>query len=176
MRHGLALLTAFFGLAAMPAGAERLSLDHRLYPPLQAAMDNPHEGSVFYDESKAGRVLDRILVSGRSAERDWSEALELVVLARKGLAQTPQEWMVGFQPGRESPCPAQLSQLGEDGQSLTFALEASPCAGSQGLSALYRVVYGRKSVFVISAKYKGTMSAAQRQQWLALLGSARLSG
>ena len=51
MRHGLALLTAFFGLAAMPAGAERLSLDHRLYPPLQAAMDNPPEGSVFYDES-----------------------------------------------------------------------------------------------------------------------------
>ena len=176
MKHALLVLATLGALSATAAKAERLDIDHRIYAPLYAAMESPHDGTVFFQASPSGRVLDRILVAGTSAERDWSEALELVVIPRKGEQKTPQAWLAAFRPERESICPANLTPLGEDQNSVTFALESSACNAGTPLSGLYRVVYGRRSVYVVGAKYKGTMSPAQRAQWLAVLQSARLAG
>ncbi len=175
MKHALVLLAALGVGMATPAQAERLDIDHRLYAPLHAAMENPREGTIFYDASQPGRLFDRILVRGTSAEHDWTEALELLVTRRNGKAKTPQDWLAGFQPASESACPATLSNLSADITSLTFALEAPPCPAGAPLTALYRVVLGRKSAYLVSAKVKGAMSATQREQWLALLASAHLS-
>ena len=176
MKHALPVLAALAALPATTAHAERLDIDHRIYAPLHAAMENAHDGTVFFLASPSGRVLDRILVAGTSAERDWSEALELVVIPRKSEQKTPQAWLAAFRPEHESTCPARLTPLGEDQNSVTFALESTPCAAGAALSGLYRVVYGRKSVYVVGAKLKGMMSPAQRAQWLAVLQSARLAG
>lgn len=174
MKRALIVLSAL--AAAAPARAERLDIDHRLYPPLHAAMEHPQEGTVYYDASQPGRLFDRILVQGSSAERDWSEALELLVTRRDPKLKTPQDWLAGFQPAGESPCPATLSHLSADTTSLTFSLEAPPCPAGPPLTGLYRVVLGRKSVYLVSAKLKGVMSPGQRDQWLALLASAKLAG
>lgn len=176
MKHAHVLI-ALLGLsAASAAGAERLDIDHRLYSPLSSALERPHDGSVFYQASPTGRILDRILVRGTSAEHDWTEALELVTVPRKSERKTPQEWFAAFQAASESTCPANVTVLGEDENSITFSLDAPPCATGTPLSGLYRVIYGRKTVYVVSAKLKGTMAADQRQQWLGLLNSAKLAG
>ncbi|MBC2660652.1 hypothetical protein H7F50_02730 [Novosphingobium flavum] len=182
MKHGHLLrasrpLLALIGLmTAAAAQAERLDIDHRLYAPLHAAMEQPHEGSIFYQASPSGRQFDRILVNGTSAEHDWTEALELVVVPRKGERKPPQEWFAAFQAASESTCPANVTVLGEDESSITFSLDAPPCSTGTPLSGLYRVIYGRKTVYVVSAKLKGQMPADQRQQWLGLLNSAKLAG
>lgn len=176
MKQALFAMALIGSLAATSARAEKLDIDHRLYPPLSAAMEHPQEGTIYYDASRQGRVFDRILVRGTSAERDWQEALEFLAAPRKGPARTPQEWFAAFRPESESPCPAQVTRLGEDATSLTFELKAPACQGTTPLTGLYRVVYGRKTIYLVGAKYRGTMSATQREQWLALLNSAHLSG
>lgn len=177
MKHGtaLALATACL-LTTTAAHAERLDIDHRLYPPLHEAMEHPDEATVYYDASKRGRVFDRILVRGTSAQRDWTEALELLVAPRDAALASPEAWFRSFQPSAETKCPGTISVLGQDEASLTFSLEAPACHGAPALSGLYRVVYGRKAVYLVGAKQKGAMAPDQRQQWLALLASARLAG
>lgn len=171
------LLLATLGLAtAGTARAERLDIDHRLYAPLHTAMEQAHEGSVFYQATPSGRILDRILINGTSAEHDWTEALELVVAPRKSERRTPQEWFSAFQAASETNCPADLTVLSEDDTSITFSLDAPPCSTGTPLSGLYRVIYGRKTVYVVSAKLKGSARAEQREQWLGLLNSAKLAG
>ena len=182
MKHGPLLMAArpmVVACALLSAGmaqAERLDIDHRLYAPLHAAIEQPREGSVFYQASPSGRQFDRILVHGTSAEHDWTEALELVVTPRKSERKTPQEWLAAFQTASESSCPANVTLLDEDDSSITFSLDAPPCSTGTPLSGLYRVIYGRKTVYVVSAKLKGQMRAEQRQQWLGLLNSAKLAG
>lgn len=176
MKHILLLFSAALGLVASAAHAERLELDHRIYPPLNAAMDNQHDGTIFYDASQRGRVFDRILVVGTSAETNWTEALELLITPRNARARTPAEWYSTFRPKGESLCPGKVTMLGQDETSLTFSLEAPACAAGPSLTGLYRVVYGRKTVYLVGAKYKGEMNPQQRDQWLALLASARLAG
>ena len=176
MKLGMPLIALFCALTAMPARAERLDIDHRLYPPLHVAMDNPHEGSVFYDASKPGRIFDRILVVGVSAVDDWTEALELLVVPRRGPLTSPQLWFDAFRPESESPCPARVTRLNEDAASLTFSLEAPACPAGGALSALYRVFYGRRTIYLVSAKFKGVMRESQRSQWLDLLNAAKVAG
>lgn len=176
MKQALALGAVLLACAAAPARAEQLDIDHRLYSPLHAVMENAGDNAVYYDASQPGRVLDRIMVRGNSAARDWVEALELVVIRRTGQIRTAQDWLASFRPDAESPCPARVSNLNADSSSVTFALDAPACSSGPALTGLYRVVMGRKSVFVVGAKLKGVMTPNQRDQWLALLGSAKVSG
>jgi len=182
MKHGIiqrVMVPVAMVLGMLGAGnahAEKLEVDHRIYPPLKAALDNPNDNTVYFDSSRSGRLFDRILVAGNSAEHDWTEALELVVTRRDARARTPAEWLSRFRPGKESVCPAAVSLLAQDDASVTFALTAPDCSAGPPLTGLYRVFYGRKSVYLIGAKYKGAMTTTQREQWLALLASARLAG
>ncbi|HEY6871028.1 MAG TPA: hypothetical protein VI199_14835 [Novosphingobium sp.] len=176
MKQALALGAVLLACAAAPARAEKLDIDHRLYSPLHAVMENATDGTVYYDASQPGRVFDRIMVRGSSAERDWTEALEILVIRRAAQFKTAQDWLATFRPDSESACPARLSSLAADDSSMTFALDAPACASGPALTGLYRVVLGRKSIYVVSAKLKGAMTPSQREQWLALLGSAKLSG
>jgi len=162
-------------LAASAAQAEKLELDHRLHAGLHAAIEQPGEETVYFDASNPRRIFDRILIRGTSAERDWTEALELVTYPRNLQAPDPEAWYRAFPAGAESPCPASASVLARDAQSLTFALEAPPCPAGPAFTGLYRVVFGRKTVYLAAGKLKGSMSAAQRAEWLALLASAHLS-
>lgn len=160
---------------AAPVAAEKLEMDHRLYPPLHAAMDSTAEETIYFDARTPGRVFDRVLINGRSAERDWTEALEITVLRRDKRLKDPAEWYRSFRAGDESTCPAEARELGRDRVSVTFAVEAPACATGPGLTGLYRVVLGAKSVYLVSAKVKGPMAAEPRAQWLAVLASAHLS-
>ena len=181
MKHGIIqrafvpAVLALSGLGAGAAHAEKLEFDYRIYPPLKAAMDNQGDDTVYFDNTQPGRMFDRILVVGKSAETDWIEALELVVTRRDAKARSPDEWYRKFRPAAETACPGNVAVLTRDDKSLTFALDATPCTGGTPLTALYRVFYGRKSVYVVGAKYKGKMAPTQREQWLALLASVHLS-
>jgi len=161
-------------LSAAPAAAERLDIDHRLYAPLHAAMESPTDQTLLY-EQQATRVFDRILIAGTSASSDWREALEISVYARPRGLDRPDQWLAAFSPASESTCPAAVHELARDANSLTFALDAQPCATGTRLTGLYRVVLGRRSVYLVGAKLKGEMAAEQRAQWLSVLASARLA-
>ena len=160
-------------LSATPAAAERLDIDYRLYAPLNAAMESPTDQTLLY-EQQASRVFDRILIAGTSATSDWREALEISVYARPRRLERLDQWMAAFSPASESTCPAAVHELTRDAMSITFALDAQPCASGPRLSGLYRVVLGRRSVYLIGAKLKGEMTAEQRTQWLTVLASAKL--
>lgn len=173
-RKVLIALSAPVALAwGTTASAEKLNLDHRLYAPLNAAVMGGGDEAVFFDDSNPNRVLDRILVRGTSAERNWTEALELIVLPRNRSA-SPRDWYQAFRPDAESPCANHSNLLGSDDQSLTFSVETPACASGPAFTGLYRVVYGKRTIYLVGAKYKGVMTPDQRQQWLALLATASI--
>lgn len=161
-------------IQAGAAQAEKFELDHRLHKALHEAIEHPSDETVFYDPSNPARLFDRILITGKSAERDWQEALELVVLKRDRKLHHPADWYGAFPAAGESACPARSTILARDETSLTFALEAQPCATGPAFTGLYRVFYGKKSVYLAAGKYKGVMTPDQRAEWLALLASARV--
>lgn len=173
-RKYIALAVAVGAFAAGGARAERLELDRRLHAGLHAALERGDEDAVYFDASNPQRIFDRILIRGRSAERDWSEALELVTYTRERALPRPEDWYRAFPVAGESPCPVTTVILGRDAQSLTFAVEGPACRAGPAFTGLYRVIYGKRTAYLAAGKVKGAMSAAQRAEWLALLASAHL--
>ena len=73
-RHSIvfaAIGAMMMALPAAPAQAEKLEFDFRLYPPLKAALDNQHAGTIYYDASKRGQVMDRDQLMNAMKGRDW---------------------------------------------------------------------------------------------------------
>jgi hypothetical protein len=167
------LLLIFAATGASAAQAEKLDLDHRLHAGLHAALENAGEETVYYT-ADAGRIFDRILIKGRSAERDWTEALELVTWPRDRALPDPAAWYRAFPVANETPCPTRSEVLAQDATSLTFAVESAPCPAGAAFTGLYRVFYGKRTVYLAAGKLKAPMTADQRKEWLALLASAHV--
>lgn len=171
-RLALAALALLTGAGA--ARAERLTFDHRLYPPLKATLDSGDTAMVAYDGSNPRHVVDVIAVHGRSAA-DWDEALEIIARTPARNMTTAREWLAESQAAAARRCPgARVETLAEDADSVTFAEQLADCPRPGGETRLGRIVAGRRSLFAITFILKGQVDAKTRAGWLALLNSAHI--
>jgi hypothetical protein len=161
-------------LVAAPAHAEKLSFDYRIYPRLNAAMDENRDGGIHYEDASPKYVFDRILVQGNSAQ-DWREALEIWVMPRGKKLQSAADWYARYQKQESAGCNGEWSEVARDDISVTFTRNYTDCpAGSGRLSGIYRMVLGKKTVYLLKALYRGDLDTVSRQQWLALMASAHI--
>ena len=169
-----AILFVLSMLASSPAHAERLLFDHQLYPQIGAVLDSGRKEMVLFDDRNPKYVFDRIAIQGTSAE-NWTEALEIIVRTPEKSVKSPQDWVHQIGATAIANCASQITPIAEDAASLTFMRQAPACAGAAAETALYRIVAGRKSLFLLGARYKGTMDPAMRERWLSVLASARIA-
>lgn len=170
MRLHLAFAMALLTCAA-PAAAERLEFDYRLYPPLQQVLDAGNKEMVSFNADNPARLIDLIAVKGASAA-SWTEAMEIVSIARPRKIATAHEWMTIMQREAPSGCPATFAVLSEDANSITFERRAPACPADRAPYAIYRLVAGQRSWFELAVLAKDELGADARRQWLALLASA----
>ena len=162
-------------LLALPgaAFAEKLTFDHRTYPPLEAVLDSGRTEMIRFNDSNPKYVTDRIAVQGTSVDR-WTEALDIIVRLRGSKLNSVADWAGQIQRAANAQCPSTFTTIAQDESSLTFERRSNACPAGTPLAGLYRIVLGRKSLFMLNALAMGDMSAAVRQQWLDLLATARL--
>ncbi|MFC3173061.1 hypothetical protein ACFOD9_02220 [Novosphingobium bradum] len=170
MRHVVALALLVCGT---PVAAERLQFDHRLYPPLERVLDSGDKDMVDFDASNPARLVDLIAVKGQSA-RNWSEALEIVSIARPRKVAGARAWMAILQDQARARCPATFTIIAEDDRSVTFERRSPDCPAERASLGLYRLVAGKRSWFQLAVLVKGELDEGARRQWLALLASAHL--
>lgn len=167
------LAAALLVLMASPAHAEKLTFDHRLYPPLKAALDSGDAAKVDYNNANPRYVVDRIAVRGASAN-DWQEALEIIARTPAKGMSSAADWMAELRRGADKACPNAVTTLTEDPASVTFERQSQPCKAERAPFALYRVVAGKRSLFLLAVLSKVPLSAEARAEWLALLASAHI--
>ena len=160
-------------LLASPAHAEKLTFDHRTYPPLEAVLDSGRAEMVQFDDSNPKYVTDRIAIQGTSAEH-WTEALDIIVRSRGPKMKSSADWAGEIRQNAGALCASTFTTIAEDANSLTFQRHSTGCPAGVAQSGLYRIVAGRKSLFMLNAFTIGEMSEPMRQQWLVLLRSAHL--
>ncbi len=160
-------------LSAVPAAAERLHFDHRLYPPLKAVFDNNRKEMIYFNNSDPKYVVDRIAIQGKSAD-DWTEALNIISRTPSRAVKNADDWMAEIRAQSTNACPGQFEILARDENSITFSRRSTNCGPDKIQFSLYRIVAGRRSLFLLNPVYRDDMTEAVRGQWLALLQSARL--
>lgn len=159
---------------ASPARAERMLFDHQIDPRIGEVLDSGRKEMILFDESNPAYVYDRIAIQGTSAE-NWTEALEIIVRTPGKAVRSPGDWVQQISATSAAACPSQVTSLARDESSLTFVRQSPACADSPAETALYRIVAGRKSLFLLGARFKGEMPAATRDRWLNVLASARIA-
>lgn len=168
-------LAALLGLVllASPVQAERLKFDHRLSPALKAALDANDPALIDFNDSNPRYVTDLIAVQGKSA-KDWTEALLIVARAPDKKVRTVADWVAELQDEGQRRCPSTFRTLAGDGGSATFERVSTGCQVGYPNVALYRIVAGTRSLFLLGFLSKGEPSQATRQQWAAVLASAAI--
>jgi hypothetical protein len=164
------LLSAF----SSPALAERLNFDHRLYPPLKAVFDQDRKDMIAFDNSNPKYVVDRVATQGKSAS-DWTEALDIISRVTARDMKTADDWYAEIRAKSQKACASQFIVIERGENSITFSRRSTNCGKDKVQFALYRVVAGQRSLFLLNAINRSDMSEPVRLQWLALLGSARLA-
>ncbi|MDE2435748.1 MAG: hypothetical protein KGM49_05770 [Sphingomonadales bacterium] len=159
--------------AAVPAHAEKLSFDHRLYPPLKAALDSGDADRVAYDASNPRYVIDLIAITGKSAA-NWSEALEIIARTPEKKVRTARDWVAELRGQAGGSCSTSQTTIAEDRASITFERHSPNCATARAETTITRVLAGKRSLFAVSFLLKGAPDEATRRQWLALLASAHI--
>lgn len=172
MKHRPLLALALL-CSAVPAAAERLEFDHRLYAPLQQVLDSGNKEMIDFKMDNPARMVDLIAVKGTSAH-SWTEALEIVSITRPRKMAVARDWMQQVQTASAAQCPSSFTVLAEDENSVTFERRSPGCGAAIGGQGLYRLVAGKKSWFQLAVLSKGDLADPARQDWLTLLGSARL--
>jgi hypothetical protein len=168
-------LAAFvvLSLIASPALAERLSFDHRLSPPLKAVLDGGDPAMIEYNDKNPRYVTDVIAVRGNSA-KDWTEALVIVARAPDKKVSTAAQWLAELRAEADKKCRSELRTLAEDAVSITFERRSTGCSQGYPTAALYRVVAGQRSLFLLAVLSKAELSEESQRQWRELLASAHL--
>ena len=169
----LRLIPVILLMLATPVSAEQLHFDHRLYPPLKAIFDNKRQDMIHFNDSNPKYVVDRIAIQGTSADV-WTEALDIIARSPSKDVKTADDWFAEIRSKAEKACPSQFEILARDDISITFSRRSTNCAADKVQFALYRIVAGKKSLFLLNAINRDDMSEATRKQWLELLNSARL--
>jgi hypothetical protein len=169
------LFIAFLLSTALPSAvfAEQLKFDHRLYPPLKDVFDKNRQEMIYFNNSDPKYVVDRIAVRGTSAD-DWTEALNIIARSRSRNVKSSDDWFEEIRTQAEKACPSRFEVVARDSNSITFSRRSTDCEKDKVQFALYRIVGGKRSLFLLNAVNRDDMTDAARQQWLALLQSARL--
>ncbi|MFM5954641.1 MAG: hypothetical protein ACKOPE_10130 [Novosphingobium sp.] len=168
-----ALLAMLLLAAAYPAQAEKLTFDHRLYPPLKEVLDSGDAGMIAYDASNPRYVIDLIAIRGKSAS-DWSEALEIIARTPAKSLRSARDWFDELRRGADRRCANTFTMLAEGPASLTFERRSPDCPAERAGTEITRVLAGKRSLFRITFLFKGVPDESARQQALALLASAHL--
>lgn len=170
----LRLFTALACLAcATPAFADKLVFDHRLYPALTETLDSGRRDLIQFNDKNPAYVTDLIVVRGRSV-KDWTEAM--IIISRKPGEKVPgpTEWMAELKGQANQQCQSEFAILAEDENSVTLERRSSGCPANYPPNALYRIVKGKPSLFLLGAMSKDGFSAEARKGWLTLFASAHL--
>lgn len=168
-------LGAFLALLALagPAWAEKLSFDHRLVPALKAALDSGNAAMIDYDGSNPRYITDVIAVRGRSA-KDWDEALVIIARAPGAKVRTAAQWLDELRGDARRRCGVDLAVLSQDARTILAERRADKCPGSYPRNAIYLIVQGKGSLFMLAVLSRDDLDAASRGQWLAMLQSAHI--
>ncbi len=170
----IALATAPFLLAlASPAHAEKLSFDHRLYPPLKEVLDSGNQDMVLFDSSNPRYIIDRIAITGKSAKQ-WTEALEIIARTPMRDMKTAADWMAELRAKADPKCAYDAKIIAQDDISITFERRMTDCPDERAPIAIYRIIASKRSLFLLAVLEKAEPSAEARKQWLDLLASAHL--
>jgi len=170
----LPLLIGALLVSAAPAAAERLQFDHRLYPPLQQVLDSGDTAKIDFNADNPARLVDLIATKGPSAQ-NWTEAMEIVSIARPRKLASAREWMAQLQQQAQARCAATFTVLAEDSNSVTFERRSPDCPAEPAALGVYRLVAGKRSWFELAMLAKGGEPDAETQrQWLAVLASAHI--
>lgn len=170
----LRLFTALACLAfAAPAFADKLVFDHRLNPALTETLDGGRSDLILFNDKNPAYVTDLIVVRGRSV-KDWTEAM--IIISRKpgGNVPGPAEWMAELKGQAGQQCQSEFAVLAEDENSLTLERHSTGCPKNYPANALYRIVKGKPSLFLLGAMSKDGFTVDARKAWLALFASAHL--
>lgn len=170
MLHRILLFAVLIGLA-VPAHAEKMTFDHRLVPHLKAMLDSGRTDLIDYNASNPKYVVDRIVVRGKSV-RDWNEVLEIVARTPDKKVRKAADWLGELHQREGCRTPAKI--IAEDAISVTVERAPGECGSAARTRALFRIVAGKRSMFLLAVHQKGAMDPAEREQWLALLASAHL--
>ena len=158
---------------AVPAHAERLTFDHRLYPPLKAVLDSGDAAMIDYNPSNPRYVVDLIAIKGKSAA-DWREAIEIIARTPSKDVGTARAWHDEMILRANRLCPNTVTDIAEDSRSITFQRQSPDCPAERAETAITQIVASKRSLFAITFLFKGVPDAATRQQALDLLASAHI--
>ena len=156
-----------------PLAAERLQFDYRIYAPLKQVLDSGEKDMVDFNADTPARLVDLIAVRGASA-RDWTEALEIVSIARPKNLANVRDWLTALQRESLARCPATFTIISHDANSVTYERRSPGCAAEPASLGLYRLVAGKRSWFELAVLAKGELDEKARGEWLAVLASAHL--
>lgn len=171
--RAIRLIPLILLVLAAPASAERLLFDHRIYPPLKAIFDNNRNDMIAHDGNNPKYMTDRIAIQGQSP-KDWTEALDIIARSPSDTVKTIDDWVAEIRAKVEKACPTVFETLARDGNSITFSRRSTGCGKDKVQFALYRIVAGKRTMFLLNAIYRDDMSEEMRGQWMDLLKSARL--
>lgn len=160
-------------LYVTPVYAERMEFDHRLYPPLQAVLDRGDANMIESSSGNPARLVDLIAIRGRSAQ-NWTEALEILSIARPRDVEDAKGWLALLQLQAQSRCAATFEILSSDSNSVTYERMSPHCPAERATHGLYRLITGKRSWFQLSVLVKDDLDVVSRRQWLALFASAHL--
>jgi hypothetical protein len=166
-------LCALAALTAVPAEAEKLSFDHRLAPALKNVLDAGDPAMIDFNDKNPKYVTDLIAVRGKSA-RDWREALLIVARTPQKAVRTAGEWVAEIEADVARKCQGGITRLAEDAQSITLERRSTGCPKNYPPVAIYKVVGGKRSLFMLAVLAKDDLSETARKQWRAMLDSAQI--
>jgi hypothetical protein len=172
MKFRLAAFTALL-LVATPALAERLLFDHRLSPPLVAVLAAKDPAMINYNDKNPRYVTDLIVVRGRSAS-NWTEALLIVARTPDRKVRIATDWLAELRAEAAKRCASEIKVLAEEANSLLIERHSTGCKGDYPPIAMYRVVAGPRSLFMLAVLSREELTDESRRQWRALLESARI--
>mgnify|MGYP006293199067 CR=1 FL=1 len=169
--HLAALLGAM--LLTSPLQAERLKFDHRLSPQLKAVFDSGDAGMIDFNDSNPRYVTDLIAIEGKSA-KNWTEALLIVARTPDKKVRRISDWVTELQDESQRRCASQFRTVAQDAASVTFERRSVGCAAGYPTVALYRVVAGKQSLFLLGFLRTAEPGDEARRQWEAVLASATI--
>jgi len=170
------LLIASLSLTlAAPAAiaADALKCSYGDYDKLGRALETRDgQKPIVYTEDRTPVYrLTRFVVEGTSAE-DWVEAMEILNTMRHNEPPTVAEWYQRYHEHGDASCKSEWNVLGQSESWLMFERKSGECPPHASQQAIYKIMYGKKQVWLLIGTRKGTMDEATRSGWLAVMESA----
>jgi hypothetical protein len=167
------LIVLLLAMSATPVLAEKLSFDHRLYQPLKDVLDSGRDDMIQFNAKDPAYVTDLIVIRGKSV-RNWTEAMIIIARTPGPKVRTAADWLAELKQQSEAECASQFSIIAQDDSSITAERSSQGCRPGYPAFAIYRIVQGKKGLFLLGAMSKDGFAPEARSAWLALLGSAKL--